>query len=227
MAYFRYQFVSVGRWRGKIKRWNTTFHYPSNSAAFQMHDWLQQVGWPNPGDVLGDCSGGVASVSVYNPTGGAPVSETVYFDWQDPSSWIPYTGTIWSGVDPDTPIDASGESALIVVGHMPGLSTTGKPITTRKYLHAVPSRTAADFGDPDVSPANATAIATLFQTQWMGNAAGVTPTSVTVEPYYGNHQRVRGRRRTVKSVAANSFSAGVVVGAQPSVTGDGSFRNGQ
>lgn len=206
-------------WRGKIKRWNTTFHYVSNSAAFFFHNQMQAAGWPNPGDVAGACSGGVASISVYESTGGAPLSTTVYFDWEDPSSWIPYTGTAWSGVDPATPIDASGESALLLVGHMPGLSSTGKPITTRKYLHAVPSRTAADYGDPDVSPADATALAALFDPQYMGNAAGVIPTSVTAEPYYFNHQRVRGRRRTVKNVAAQSFSAGVVAGTGVSSSG--------
>lgn len=213
MAPYRYQFVSVGRWRGKIKRWNTTFYYPSSSAGFQMHGILQDVGWPNPGDVQGDCSGGVASYSVYNASGGAPVSQMIYFDWEDPATWIPYTGAAWSGVDPATPLDASGESALLVVGNMPGLSSTGKPVTTRKYLHAIPSRTAADYADPDVSPADASAIAALFPAQWMGNAAGVVPTSVVVEPYYGNHQRVRGRRRTVKNVATQSFSAGVVAGS--------------
>lgn len=208
MAVYRYQVVAVGMWRGKIKRWNTTFHYSATTATPSLYGHMQATGWPNPGDAVGACSGGIASITIYNVTGGAPISQTVYFDWQTPTTWIPFTGVAWNGVDPTTPIDASGESAALVVGHMGALSVTGKPITTRKYLHAVPSRTAAAFSDPDIAPAVATALASQFSSA-MANPAGVAPVTVSVEPFYFNHQRVRGRRRTVAAVAAQSFSAGV------------------
>lgn len=224
MAVYRYQVVSVGLWRGKIKRWNTTFHYSNSISTANFLASMQATGWPSAGDVVGACSGGVASIAVYNATGGAPLSNTVYFDWETPTTWIPFTGTAWAGVDPDTPLDASGESAAVVIGHMPGLSVTGKPVTTRKYLHAIPSRTAAAFGDPDIAAAVATAIAAKFSTNIMGNKAGVTPTSVTCSPYYLNHQRVRGRRRTVAKVAANSFSAGVVAGSGVAASGGTPFQ---
>lgn len=227
MAAYRYQVVCVGMWRGKIKRWNTTFHYPDPGGTAAILNAMRASGWPNPGDVTGACSGGVASISVYDPAGGAPISVTTYFDWETPSTWVPFTGTAWSTVDPDTPIDASGESAALVVGHMAALSATGKPVTTRKYLHAVPSRTAADFADPDINPTDAAAIAALFVPSLMRNPAGVSPSSVSVEPFYGNHQRVRGRRRTPAQVAAQSFSSGVVVGAGASASGGGSFQQPQ
>lgn len=213
MAIFRYQVVNVGWWRGKIKRWNTTMHIAGGQYANTLRTAFNAVGWPNPGDVQGDCSGGVASISVYSAAGGAPVQVNTYFDWQTPSTWIPYTGADWSSVDAATPLDASGESAAVVVGHLPGLSATGKPMTTRKYLHAVPSRTAADFSDPDIPTAAAAAIAARFAPILMLSPSGLQPSSVTVEPYYGNHQRVRGRRRTTNQVVAQSFSAGVVAGS--------------
>lgn len=224
MVAYRYQVVSVGRWRGKIKRWNTTFYNSVSSATFTIKNIMQQACWPNPGDVTGACSGGVASISVYDPAGGPPINVVQYFDWQDPLTWIPYTGTAWTGVDPGTPLDASGESALLVVGAMPSLSASGKPVTTRKYIHAIPSRTAAAYTDPDVSSASQTTLKALFPTSWMGNAAGVTPGHVSVEPWYFNHQRVRGRRRSTKQVAAQSFSSGVVVGTGVPASGGGSFQ---
>ena len=133
---FRYQVVSVGMWRGKIKRWNTTFHLTSSNLVSQLLAKMQASGWKNPGDVVGACSGGVASIAVYASTGGAPISNTIYFDWQTPSTWIPYTGTAWADVDPLTPLDAAGESAVVIVGNMAALSKTGKPVKT---LTPIPS----------------------------------------------------------------------------------------
>lgn len=224
MAAYRYQVVSVGWWRGKIKRWNTTFHYNNALSTAYLYSKMLAAGWKSTGDVTGACSGGVASIAVYSSTGGVPVSNTVYFDWETPSTWIPYTGTAWSAVDSSTPLDASGESAAVVIGHMAALSKTGKPVTTRKYLHAVPSRTATSFSDPDIDSATQAALVALFTTAWMGDAAGNTPSTVTCSPYYLNHQRVRGRRRTVKTVASQSFSAGVVAGAGASASGGQPFQ---
>lgn len=214
MAVYRYQVVSVGLWRGKIKRWNTTFHAPEAGYLSLFHSSMQAAGYPNPGDTVGACSGGVASISRYNAAGGPPLEVVTYFDWQSPSTWIPYTGSAWIGVPSDTPIDASGESALLVVGTMAGLSSTGKPVTTRKYLHAIPSRSAVDYTDPDVSMAQQTAIKNVFPTYLMGNPSGSYPLSVDVEPYYYNHQRVRGRRRSRSEILAGGFAAGVVTGAE-------------
>lgn len=212
MAVYRYQVVCVGMWRGKIKRWNTTFHINSSSLTASVKNVMMRSGYPNPGDVAGACSGGVASIAVYNATGGAPISNTIYFDWETPSEWIPYSGEAWAGVTAGTPIDASGESAVTVEGNMAGLSATGKPVKTRKYLHAIPSRTAAAFADPDIEAGPLAALQALFTPAIMCNPAGVQPATVSVDEWYGNHQRVRGRRRTVTQVAAQSFSAGVVTG---------------
>lgn len=226
MPSYRYQVVSVGFWRGKIKRWSTTFHTTSTGSTASLYTTMQATGWPNPGDATGACSGGVASITVYESTGGAPIRVTEYFDWEDPSTWIPFGGQAWGSVDPDTPVDASGESALLVVGNMPGLSASGKPVTTRKYLHQIPNRTATDYADPDVSSADQAAIAGFFGRAIMCNPAGAQPDTVTVEPYYFNHQRVRGRRRPRRQDEAGAFSAGVVVGAGAAASDDAApFRN--
>lgn len=213
VALYRYQCVSVGWWRGKIKRWNTTFHWANPGFQDDLRVKMNAMGWKNPGDVEGACSGGVASIAVYDAAGGPPISNTVYFDWQDPSSWIPFNSGGWVGVDPTTPLDASGESALVIVGHLPGLSSSGKPMSTRKYFHAIPSRTEPDYAVPDVSAASATALAQAWQLADFRSPTGVAPLSLEVELWYLNHQRTRGRRRTVTQVAAQSFTAGVVAGA--------------
>lgn len=220
MAY-RYQVVSVGMWRGQIKRWNTTFYASGTGSTSAIYGRMNSSGWKNPGDVAGACSGGVASIAVYNTSGGAPISNMIYFDWKTPSTWIPYTSTFWAGVDPATPLDAAGESALVLVGQLPGLSVTGKPKSTRKYLHAVPSRTSATFADPDVDPAVAAAFVAGWGTNYMGTKAGIAPTSVTVNEWYGNHQRVRGRRKTVAQTAANAFTLGVLAGGGATTSGQG------
>ena len=224
MAPYRYQVVSVGFWRGKIKRWNTTFHLATSDRTDTLRAAMQSVGWKNPGDVAGACSGGVASIAIYASTGGVPVSNTIYFDWKTPSTWIPYNSGAWDGVPPETLLDASAESAAIIVGPMDALSATGKPVQTKKYLHAVPSRTAVAYSDPDIAPAIAAALALKFPSYMMLNPAGVAPATVKCLPYYGNHQRVRGRRRTVAVVAAQSFTAGVVTGAGATGSGAQPFR---
>lgn len=227
MAIYRYQCVQVGYWRGQIKRWNTTFHGLANDLAAQLHGLLQKSCYPNPGDVTGDCSGGQASITWYNASGGAPIGQIVYFDWQVPTEWIPFTGELWASVPEGTPLDASGESAAVVVGTLPGLSSTGKPMTTRRYIHAIPSRTAAAFDDPDIDAATVAAFKAAWLAGLMRPPGGILPNSVDLEPYYGNHQRVRGRRRTTKSVAAQAFSQGVVTGAATGgFSGGGSFPAG-
>lgn len=200
-------------WRGKIKRWNTTFHASGSTYTTMVYNMMQGLCYPNPGDVVGDCSGGIASITVYNSTGGAPIAQTTYFDYEAPSTWIPFTGTAWTGVTAGTPIDASGESAMIVQSLRSGLSASGKPVYIRKYIHAVPSRTAADYTDPDISPTDVTSLQNNVNAAFMLTPSGVGGGAVEVLPYYGNHQRVRGRRRTTNQVAAGAFSAGVAAGA--------------
>lgn len=221
MAPYRYQVVAVGLWRGKIKRWNTTFHLDAANSGNFIYDRMQSVCYPNPGDVVGDCSGGIASISGYYPGGGNPAWVYSYFDWQTPSTWIPYEGSAWSGVPENTPVDASGESALIITGTLPGLSTTGKPKSTRKYIHAIPSRTALDYDDPDIDATSLAALSAVFSVNYMLSPGGTTPTSVQALPYYGNHQRVRGRRRTTSQVAAQAFSLGVLAGGGATTSGQG------
>lgn len=221
MAVYRYQVVSVGMWRGKIKRWNTTLHLSNTTSTVTIRNMFQATGYKAPGDVDGACSGGVASIAIYNASGGQPISNTIYFDWQVPTTWIAYTGTVWASVPAGTTLDAAGESALVITGRMPGLSSTGKPVFTRKYLHAVPSRSAADFGDPDVDAATVAAVKAQWPSSFMASPAGVIPNTVDVETYYGNHQRVRGRRKTVKQVAASAFSLGVLAGGGATTSGQG------
>lgn len=219
MALYRYQVVAVGMWRGKIKRWNTTFHTTRSSDTTSLLNRMRAVCYPNPGDVEGDCSGGIASISVYESTGGPPISETIYFDWQQPSTWIPYLGTAWDDIPEGTPLDASGESALVLESLRPGLSVSGKPVYLRKYIHAIPSRTATDYAAPDIPPATVTKLNNSFTSEHFYTPGGVQGGPPQANPWYLNHQRVRGRRRPAKQKEANAFATGVVVGAQPPASG--------
>lgn len=223
MAVYRYQVVSVGFWRGKVKRWNTTFHMTRSDRTPQLKDRMDKSGYPAPGDTNGDCSGGVAAIYVYDSTGGAPIHSTVYFDWESPSTWKAYDGSYWTEPPTGTTLDASAESAALLVGTMPYLSSTGKPVTVRKYLHAIPSRYASDYGDPDIDSTQQTHLVQNWSTSYMCAPNGIEPTTLHVEPYYYNHQRVRGRRRSRKASRAESFSAGVVTGAGAAAGGGHPF----
>lgn len=219
MALFRYQVVAVGLWRGQIKRWNTTFHNTSSISTLALYNGMNSVCYPNPGDTVGACSGGIASISMYEAAGGPPILETTYFDWQSPGSWIPFTGTAWADVPEGTPMDASGESALVIRSLRPGLSASGKPVYLRKYIHAIPSRTATDYSDPDIAPVTVTKLSNVFPSSWMFTPGGVQGGTPEAVPWYLNHQRVRGRRRSASQEKANAFATGVVVGAQPPASG--------
>lgn len=221
MAVYRYQVTSVGLWRGQVKRWNTTFHSTSSAMTASLYNKMQKSGYKADGDIVGACSGGTAQITVYNAAGGAPVRVTTYFDWQVPGSWIPYTGEVWATTPVGTPVDAAGESAVVLVGNMAGLSVTGKRVTTRKYLHAVPSRSATAYSDPDIDAATIAALKVQWGVSDMANPAGVSAASVDIDQYYGNHQRVRGRRRTTKQVAAQAFSLGVLAGGGATTSGQG------
>ena len=228
MALYRYQVTSVSLWRGKVKRFNNTFHAVSPGYVPTLKTAMDKVGFKEDGDVLGDCSGGVASISVYNALGGPPISQTVYFDWAAPATWIPYVGSAWASVPAGTPVDASGESALIWYARLPGVSATGKPMSIRKYLHAVPSRSTQNYSDPDISLADQALLKVAFPSSLMYSPRGVAAGTPNVEPYYGNHQRVRGRRRTTAAVAAQAFSFGVLAGGGATTSGQGTpFPGGE
>lgn len=221
MAVYRYQVTSVGYWRGQVKRWNTTFHSLSNGLTNNFKTAMMQTGYKGPGDVVGSCSGGVAEIKMYNAAGGAPISTVVYFDWKAPGTWIPYSGEAWSDVAAGTPVDAAGESAAVIIGNMAGTSVSGKPVTTRKFLHAVPSRESAIVTDPDIAAVTIAKLKAAFPLAYLANPRGQAPASVAVPAYYLSHQRVRGRRRTTRQVATQAFSMGVLAGGGATTSGAG------
>lgn len=214
MAIYRYQATQVGYWRGEAKRWTTTYYYSHPDASSSLKSVINKLGYKAPNDAVGACSGGLASIDVYSPSGGPPIDSNEYFDWANPGEWIPFYGSVWSSLTATPTPDASGESAMLVTGRLPGLSASGKPVYTRKYIHAIPSRSATDPTDPDIPAAVISAVeSTPSLGSFMQSPSGVSPSSVTVEPYYYNHQRVRGRRRSVAQQQAQAFSGGVVAGA--------------
>lgn len=114
-----------------------------------------------------------------------------------------YTGGAWTAAENLKAQELQREVSLLIEW-AGGMSRTGKPVTFKKYIHAVPAGLAAAPEDEDVAGGNKTGIeaaAEFFVTALagsglaMGNArrfAGDTPTAA---PYLVNHQMPRGRKR--------------------------------
>nr|CRY97270.1 hypothetical protein [uncultured prokaryote] len=203
MAIYRMQVVHVGYWRGKIKRWNNTFHYLAASGTPDLpgitasaYAVLQSLGSEY-------YHGGLAEIKIYSESGGVPAYSKIYFDWETKADWISYTGTFWG--TGTIPVNSAGESAAIFQTAA-GMSSSGKPVSLRTYWHAFIGG-AHEAGTVDFDSTTQATAAGIFEgMQSLAGGSGpafvlVSPsggsvaTVSTLDAYIGAHQRVRGRRK--------------------------------
>lgn len=212
----------VRYWRGQVHKWSTVYPLTGSispgdyfSALTHIHEMEQAVCYPAPGGA----GGGNWEVALYDQaTGGVPIQVITYFDPEIPGDWIPYTGTAWSSLT--TALEGNAEVAL-QVEWLAGLSRTGKPVSFRKWYHAVPQLASGNTA-PDVNSTNRTAIAGTIQANLaplgglgllLGNGRRLAAATPLVSSFFGNHQMPRGRRRLVRTAArpASSFPPGLLV----------------
>jgi hypothetical protein len=204
----------VRYWRGNVHRWSTVYHYggvasPSIDAT-ACHDLLTADSKMCYGTSNAD--GGVYSCEIYNAdTGGIPLAVYTAFDWTTPGSWVHPGGAGWASSTGD--LEPQAEVALLVE-YPVGLSRTGKPVTLRKWYHAVPQSLAV-AGGVDIPSGIVTSLeaaALELQTTLapyglaMNSPAGRSPGAPVVLPHYGNHQMPRGRRRKALVTAAGRYT---------------------
>jgi hypothetical protein len=171
-----------------------------------------------------NAQGGSYEAQIYNgASGGVPIAAYVAFDWTAPGTWIKHSGTAWGGVSGSM---ASPAEAALLVKWAGGFSTSGKPVSFRKWYHAVPVSSVGDTGQ-DVTSSSLTSLQTAAQSivgvfgskgLTLGSPSGRLAGTASVDPYYNNHQMSRGRKRKVVASAAKAqadYSAilGIINGA--------------
>lgn len=147
--------------------------------------------------------GGSFNCEIYDKgAGGTPVASYTAFDWTTPASWIRYAGytTAWGASS--AAFENIAEVAALVEWPA-GLSSTGKPVKFRKFIHAVPA-TAGIGSSADIASGIQTSLATAANNAAIclyagyGIALGTSgrlPGTPVVKPFYVTHQMPRGRRR--------------------------------
>jgi hypothetical protein len=210
-------------WRGSPHTWSTRYFISgstpttedASTLAEQLVGMESEVFYPGP-----SASAGFLNVKVY-PTGTGPaLYEYTYGVIETPSTWVAYTGTKWTSITAQQ--EGAFEPALSVVIPLTGLSTKGKPVTARKYYHAIPiSYGAGDSSAPDVSSSNVTllesGLALLNNGSLVGgrrvisNGGRLPSSNPTVQPYYTNHQAPRGRKKKAASSGATASSLEAII----------------
>lgn len=211
----------VRYWRGAMHKWSTVYPMtgtlPSGdyaSAIAVLKTFEQGINWPGTGVV----EGGLYEIALYDQSsGGVPVGVASYFDETVYADWVAYLGTFWVGAN--AVVNPSAEVAL-QWSVAAGLSSSGKPVHFRKWFHAVPVSVAA-AGAQDVTSGSITAMeagsATFLNALGalgapLGRGSRLAATVAVVNPFFGNHQMPRGRRRPalVSASGKTRFPAGLL-----------------
>jgi hypothetical protein len=218
MTDYRITSKHIRYWRGVPHRWSMDWPFTGTLAA---GDWpaaiaairtlVQGIGFQHSSGVS---SGGNWGIDLYNETaGGVPLASVSYFN----PATIPfagsYTGAGWS----DLTAEFEGQAEVALQLRWPaGLSSTGKAVYFRKWSHAVPIGNPS--GTADVSSGDITGLAAIVNAQIavigglgapMGKGGRLAATSVTVEPFYGNHQMPKGRRKKAAKTVSTSLPLGI------------------
>lgn len=220
MTNYRVVVRHVRYWRGEIHKWSNSFSYTGSlsqpigpGALDNVVTFVSRLCYRAPTPAAG-----IWQAAIYNlDAGGTAIYTLNRFDPDVPGSWTPYDGSAWpSGLTSD--FEANAEVALLV--EFPGgQSKSGKPVSFKKWFHAVPASNP-DAGAPQIpaltlSGLEATAgqlVGALGSYGLVMGRGGRFAGSPRVPAFYGNHQMPRGRRRkTIKDLSAtNKFLQGLL-----------------
>jgi hypothetical protein len=176
---------------------------------------------------------GFVEGKAYNSTPGPPIEVIDYNSSGAIATATGFTGTVISG----TPIQYANtiEVCLETRMLMLGLSTTGKPIYTRKFFRGwsyldedefestsqipVPIQTAMNALILPWQTGLATSFVTVVGTDGRTASAAQPP---TVQPFLGNHQKPRGKKR--KTAASSSSTSESALALSAIALGEGILR---
>lgn len=194
----------VRYWRGNIHRWSTVYQFVGTPSATIDATACKAV-LDHDVDMcyaIEQDNGGAYECQIYDhATGGVPIATYTVFDYNSPSTWVPYTAAAWSPLA--VPLEPVAEVALLVEWRA-GFSRTGKPVNLRKWYHSVP-RSGATANSPDVGPTQLASLRSHAATMTgmlgaygltLGSSTGRFAGEASVQQFYGNHQMPKGRRKT-------------------------------
>nr|CRY93634.1 hypothetical protein [uncultured prokaryote] len=218
MTDYRVVVRHVRYWRGTPHRWSTVYPLTgtvssSNYGALITAMKSLDSNMCYSGNSV--ATGGIYEVALYNQaSGGVPISITTYFPWATPASWVAYTSGGWPSVT--TPASSVAESAL-QVEWLAGLSSSGKPVSFKKWYHAVPETPSTDVGI-DLTSAQITSLQNAWTSGFgtvaglgvlLGNSRRLAASTPTVRSAIGNHQMPRGRKKKLTAARAQSLGSQV------------------
>jgi hypothetical protein len=204
-------------WRGAPHQWSTQYFF--NGSTPGSSEWLSIDTALTTMEAavlfLSTGAGGFVAVKGYSTAGGPPVYTRAIGEVPTPSSWSPYVGSDWSSASGYV-YNVEAEACVLVSIPLTGLSSKGKPVYARKFLHSVAQPSTSVSGAAASLPAGVvtameTSLAILNTGFGSGgrrviSMAGRLPSSnPIVEPFLGNHQMPRGRKR--KASSSSIFAA--------------------
>jgi hypothetical protein len=220
MADYRGVVRHVRYWRGTIQKWSTVYPYTGSGATLNTAacNVLQAADSALCYAQTGIKAGGIYQVEWYHASGGVPIVTNNYFDPEVPTAWVAYTSTAWT-LNQTRIVDPVAETSL-GIRWAAGLSSTGKAVYFRKWLHAVPLAGSGTPGSVDIVASEVTSLTTAA----VNIAACMAPTyglslgngrtlagTATVSAFYENHQMPRGRRRPPLVTAGGRYKGPTVV----------------
>jgi hypothetical protein len=168
--------------------------------------------------IAGLGSGGTPAISwvsrwaYYDGSASAPLMEKTYAAASDTPTPLKPTGAAFASAGS---VQESLETCVLLQAQV-GVNSKNKPNFCRKYIHGVPSGNVV-YGTDSVDvqwnfePAAATAAAAMGNGSWYLNRVYCSPSGGqaigagwVAEPYPGNHQMPRGRKRKKTSVTSVS-----------------------
>lgn len=178
-------------------KWTTVYPYVGTAVGLTLSD-------------VDDFLSLDAALCYNGTTGSGFISHAAFYDlsakgsplFQEPVA-LGYDGSDWVTAAGAVGQELNREVAAVL--EWPGgLSRTGKPVTFKKWIHAVPLSPSVAGGSPDIDGATITAlkatmasIVTHFAARGlaMGNARRFAGTGYIVRSVYENHQMPKGRKR--------------------------------
>jgi hypothetical protein len=209
----------VRYWRGNIHRWSTVYNFTGSGSyvpgTADAHNLLladAKLCYP-----AGAVDQGIYECQIYNnATGGTAIATYTNADWENPATWIPPGGTGWTTTG--LGFNANAETAL-VVEWAAGSSSSGKPVTLRKWYHSVPGSEVVGNGT-QISGTDITSLTAAAQSLVgvfaanglvLSSASGRLAGVAKVLPYFGNHQMPKGRKRKPLVTAGGRYTGPTVV----------------
>lgn len=211
MTNYRMVARHVRYWRGAVHKWSTVYPFTGTltsgnygAAITFLKNMEQQVNYSKSGEN----GGGLYEIALYDQaSGGVPIAVSTYFPWATPGSWVPYNALGWGARTYE--LNPVAEAALQVEWPA-GLSSSGKPVSFKKWYHSVPNEQNLP-GTPDIVGSDVTALTTALTTgiagisglgAQLGHGSRLAATTPVIRTYYGNHQMPRGRRKRPVELSA-------------------------